>query len=110
MDEEQRRTRQRAAYLWRTYGLTPVEYDSMARRGCQVCGNPPKPGRRLHVDHEHVRGFKRMTPAEKREYVRGVVCWKCNSILLRRGVTPDNLRGAARYLDRYARRRMKSHG
>ena len=94
----------------RTYGLTPAEYNRMAKNGCQACGAFAKEGRHLHVDHEHVRGYKNMTPAEKREYVRGVLCWSCNSVILRRGVTAKRLRGAAAYLDRYAKRRMKSHG
>jgi hypothetical protein len=81
----------------------------MAWNGCQACGNLPKPGRSLHVDHEHVRGYKTMSPEDKRKYVRGVLCWTCNSVILRRGVTAAKLRSAADYLDLYTERKMRSH-
>ena len=36
------------------------------------------------VDHEHVRGWKMMPPAQRAKYVRGIVCAGCNYFLLSR--------------------------
>ena len=72
--------RDRAAYLWVTYGITPEEYDEiLAFQGgvCAICQKEPV-GRHFDVDHEHVRGYKAMIPEHKRRYVRGIACWSCN--------------------------------
>ncbi len=63
----------RAAHLKRKYGITPEEYDARLAEqgvGCAVCGRPPKPGKSLHVDHDHETG-----------YVRGLLCFSCNAAL-----------------------------
>lgn len=89
----------------RRYGMTQAEWIAMVRRqggGCAICGNVPASGT-LHVDHQHVRGWKRMPPEERRRYVRGVICWACNS-LLRVRVTVAWLRGATKYLLAYEKR------
>ena len=109
MEDSERRARARASYLWRTYGLKPGEFELMAADGCQACGAEPKPGRSLHVDHEHVRGYKRMTPDERRKYVRGVLCWACNSVLRAR-VTVARLHALAEYLARYLAKKEQSVG
>ena len=87
------------------YGLDEGGWRAILRRqkgGCGVCGRVPLSGR-LHVDHEHVRGWGLMPPARRSEFVRGLACWGCNSIWLRRGASPERLRAAARYLERYER-------
>ena len=87
----------------RRYGLTEGEWaEILGRQGgaCGVCGKVPA-SNTLHIDHDHVRGFKKMKPDEKRRFVRGLACWMCNSVWLRRGATPERLRSAADYLERY---------
>lgn len=72
--------RNRAAYLWVTYGITLDEYDAilLAQGGvCAICKKEPV-ARHFDVDHEHVRGYKNMIPEHKRRYVRGIACWSCN--------------------------------
>jgi hypothetical protein len=95
---------------WRyrtVYGISLDEYERMlAEQGgtCAICKRPPK-AHSLHVDHQHVRGWKAMPPEERRTYVRGLLCFACNTQLLRRGVSAERLRAGADYLDRYAERR-----
>lgn len=85
------------------YGLTPAEWRRILKRqrgGCGVCGNVPLSGV-LHIDHEHTKRWKHMERKKRRPYVRGLLCWQCNSVWLRRGATPGRLRAAAAYLERY---------
>lgn len=60
----------RAAHL-KTWGLTPERYTALLahQRGvCALCGNPPpKSGRALHVDHDHLT-----------MEIRGLLCHRCN--------------------------------
>lgn len=87
----------------RKYGLTEEEWNRIAdsqNRVCFVCEKVPASGI-LHIDHEHVKGWKGMPPAFKRRYVRGLLCWHCNSVWLRRGATVVKLQRAAQYLKRY---------
>jgi hypothetical protein len=54
----------------------------------------------LHTDHQHVRNWKKMPPEKRKLYVRGILCWPCNS-LLRVRVTVPWLQGALDYLSDY---------
>jgi hypothetical protein len=87
----------------RKYGLTVEEWQSILDSqggACGACGRVP-PSRRLNIDHQHVRGWKAMDPVIRATYVRGLLCYMCNSQRLARGATVENLRGAADYLERY---------
>jgi hypothetical protein len=89
----------RHAWLKRKYGLAPEEYDAMHRTqqgACAICGCIGD--RWLDVDHEHVVGFDDLPPAEKKRFVRGLLCKPCNGGL---GLFRDNLESlqqAIRYL------------
>ena len=70
----------RDGHLRRTYGITEREYNKLLKlqKGvCALCGNPPK-NVSLHVDHVHVVGFKKLPPEEKRKFIRGILCFRCN--------------------------------
>lgn len=104
----------RERHLLRSYGITQNEYDALSKAQknvCAICGNPPKT-RSLHVDHEHVKGYKKMAPELKRGYIRGLLCFTCNWILLSRGVTLTKGRSLVSYLEKYERRRhlVKTNG
>ncbi len=89
------------------YGLTEAEWKAILERGgggCAICGNVPASGT-LHVDHEHVKGWKKMAPEQRKKYVRGILDWHCNAFIMRRGVTPAKLRAAADYLEAHERRK-----
>jgi len=61
--------------LKKRYGITIADYERMLKEqggGCFICGNKPKPGKNLDVDHSHQTNF-----------VRGILCRYCNSKLLR---------------------------
>lgn len=85
--------RDRDRYLRRTYGLTLQQYRRMvqAQGGvCAICRRAPRPGRPLHVDHDHRTGR-----------VRGALCFRCNHRLLGRGLEDADLHAAAAaYLQR----------
>ena len=66
-----KKQRARDRYLQRKYGITLADYDRLFAAhdgGCWICGRKPKPGRNLHVEHDHKTGR-----------VRGLACWRCNS-------------------------------
>ena len=87
----------------RRYGLTFSDWSQMVFKQCSfcaVCGNYPK-NDRLVIDHEHVRGWKKMKPAERRKYVRGLLCNRCNWQFLRRGMTCQIATGLVQYLTMY---------
>ena len=80
----------RDRYLRRTYHITEAEYLTLLEMfggGCWACGRKPKPGKNLHVDHNH-----------KTKNVRALLCWHCNQIL-RPSVTPEQLEGLAEVLE-----------
>ncbi len=92
-DRDGRKQMVRAARYKRLYGISLVQFDAMMlRQGgcCAICGRKPKPGRRLHVDHDH-KGNHR---------VRGLLCGFCNLRVLGRGREDAELHeAAADYLD-----------
>lgn len=65
---------------------------------CHVCLLVPSSGR-LNIDHEHVKGWKKLQPSHRASHVRGLLCYICNFRLLTRGVTLDKLKRAAAYLE-----------
>lgn len=71
---------------------------------CAVCGNLPKSGI-LHIDHEHVKGWKKMPPSERKKYVRGLLCYTCNRFHLSRGMDKNKALNISRYLEDYESRK-----
>jgi hypothetical protein len=86
------------------YGLSLGQWQALldAQGGaCFVCRRVPPSGR-LCVDHEHVRGWKKMPPERRRAFVRGLLCWTCNHYYLARGISVERARNVVAYLERYA--------
>jgi hypothetical protein len=82
---------------------------------CPICEKLPTPGKstgliRMVVDHEHVRGWKLMEPGRRRQYVRGLTCWFCNSTYLGRSINIFKASNVVAYLTAYARRRPVQPG
>lgn len=81
--EAEKKAQDRDKRLYKTYGITSVEYDMLLdqQKGvCEICKTLPPSGR-LNVDHMHVKGFKNMTPIERKKYVRGLLCFLCNTLV-----------------------------
>lgn len=89
------------------YGLSEAEWRGFLKRQggvCYVCGLTPQ-SLRLCIDHEHVRGWKKMPPEERRLYVRGLLCWSCNHYYLARGMSVQRAERVASYLREYEARK-----
>jgi len=68
--------KKRDQYLKSKYGIGLKEYKRMfrAQKGvCAICRRKPKPGKNLHVDHDHATGE-----------VRGLLDYYCNRRLVGR--------------------------
>lgn len=84
-------------HLAKSYGLTLAQYDAMVvRQGgkCAACEYPPKPGHRLHVDHDHSTGK-----------VRGLLCHGCNVALGLMDENPLLIQQLAHYAEFCVQRR-----
>lgn len=89
------------------YGLSEAEWRVMADEqgeACFVCKQKPMKGR-LCIDHEHVKGWKKLPPELRKLYVRGLLCFRCNTTFVGRGATIERAEMVAVYLRRYAARR-----
>ena len=65
--------------LYKTYGIHIDYWQALLESqggGCAICKR--KDGR-LCVDHIHQKGYKKMPPEEKIKYVRGILCFLCNT-------------------------------
>lgn len=71
---------------------------------CAVCKKLPPSGR-LVIDHEHVKGWKKLPPEQRKRLVRGILCWTCNLFVVGRGATIARLLSAAEYLRKSEARR-----
>ena len=93
------REKAKALELKREFGITPGEYDALLERQngvCACCGKPERNGRRLAVDHCHE--FEREIGEI---YVRGLLCFKCNSAIGLLDDDPSLLEAGAKYLRKH---------
>ena len=83
------------------YGLTTVEWLEIFRSQngcCGICGKPFEAGKRINIDHLHVRGWKDMLPERRKTYIRGLLCYTCNRFMLMRGVNSEKLYKGWQYM------------
>ena len=83
---------QKRRSLLAKYGLTIEDYNNILNKQngvCAICGNKPKKGKNLHVDHCHENG-----------HVRGLLCFRCNFGLSYFGENFNMLKNAYTYLKR----------
>jgi hypothetical protein len=85
------------------YGLSEPEWKVILERQngvCFVCQKEPTKGR-LCIDHEHVKGWKKMPPENRKRFVRGLLCWVCNHYYLGRGININKAKNVVKYLEEY---------
>lgn len=91
------------------YGLTEADWRLLLEKQggvCAVCKTEPKKGR-LCIDHEHVKGWSKMPPEQRKLYVRGLLDWFCNHYYVGRCITVAKAQGVVDYLKEYDLRRPK---
>ncbi len=97
-----------SAATLKKYGLNEAAWlELAASQGnvCAICKKEPSSGR-LNVDHEHVKGYKKMDALDRPKYIRGLLCYICNFRVLTRGMTLEKARNAVIYLENYALRKL----
>jgi len=102
--QDQKKLKEKAKRIYKTYGITLDEWNELAKDGCHICGT--KEGR-LCVDHIHTKGFKSMAPEQRKKWVRGILCFLCNTGLKGFEKTSDGARnrkqleGTVRYFQQF---------
>ena len=92
MAEFTKKLKAREYRLKRRYGITNDDYNKMLKEqggGCFICGNKPKEGKYLQVDHNHKTGF-----------VRGLLCYYCNRYYVRKMDGKARVKGLIKYLNK----------
>lgn len=97
---EEGRRRELTNQMRHLYGITYEEYEELAAQQnhvCEICrqGRNRK-GQRLFVDHDHDTGV-----------LRGLLCQNCNSVLGLAHDSPEVLRQAAEYIEKYRENKEK---
>lgn len=85
------------------YGLSLqdwLELFNSQQGACAIC-KTPFAGRRANVDHVHVKGWNQMAPEQRRQYIRGLLCYQCNKFMCMRGVTSTKLWNGFMYMRAY---------
>lgn len=91
------------------YGLEQYEWLRMLQdQGwvCPIMGTIPSSGR-LVTDHDHVRGWDKMPPDQRKLYVRGITSWYANHAYLGRGISVERAENVVCYLRAYEERKPK---
>lgn len=94
--------------ILKKYGLTLDKWLEIlhAQGGvCPICKKQPSTGR-FYIDHEHVKGFKKMSDDEKRKHIRGLLCYMCNRFYVGRSITIEKSMNVTKYLQQYDARKM----
>ena len=71
----------KADRLHKNYGISLEYWNKLFedQKGvCWICQIMPN-NNILCIDHLHKKGYKKMEPTEKAKYVRGLLCFSCNT-------------------------------
>lgn len=92
----------------RRYGLTVDDWLELAAgQGwkCPPCDRLLTPALYPNTDHEHVPGWKKLPDEERKRFVRGVLCARCNRFLVDSRLPADTSQRITNYLRAYEARR-----
>jgi len=73
---------------------------------CPVCGEPFTEERRPVIDHEHVKGYKKMSAEKRATFVRGLLHSYCNFRMIPKGMTTEKAYNVYTYLSEYDLRKI----
>ncbi len=85
------------------YGLSEAEwFDILKGQGwvCVICEKTPE-SRKWNIDHDHVKGWKKLPDDERKKHVRGILCFWCNHNYVGRRLTVEKAQNVADYLRRH---------
>lgn len=89
----------------RKYGLTEMDWLAMASMQGWVCPICQRRTRKFVTDHEHVPGWAKRPPDERKRYVRGLLCVYCNFRVVPSRMTAEEAYRMVAYLAAYENRR-----
>jgi recombination endonuclease VII len=93
------------------YGLSEEEWWALLARQDGVCAVCRKvPNGRFCIDHDHVKGWKKMPPEKRKQHLRGLLCWFCNHTYVGRAITVAKSRNVTAYLEQHLERLAKAQG
>lgn len=87
------------------YGLTEYEWLFLFNSQGWKCGCCRKDRQTWNIDHEHVPKWSRLEPEERKKYVRGILCWRCNKTVVGSRLSAADGRAIYQYLRAYELRR-----
>lgn len=91
----------------RIYGLKTHDWLRILKRQgwkCAICGTSGKV--LWNIDHEHVKGYAKMSETERAKHVRGILCFRCNKYNApSQNFTTNIAKNLASYIRKYERRR-----
>jgi hypothetical protein len=91
------------------YGITQEEWLELAEEQgnvCPICGKLPE-NKRLCTDHQHVAKYKKMPACNRKTYIRGLCCLRCNLMYLPVGITVEKAKNIVKYLEKYEAKRLE---
>ena len=90
------------------YGLVLEEWKTIWEsqgKKCPVCEKEPKTQSptEFMIDHAHVKGWKNMSPEQRKKYVRGILCYFCNRFYLAKAISIQKAKNIIKYLSNQAK-------
>lgn len=87
------------------YGMDVDGWLALAAAQNWVCPICLRKKRTYNIDHEHVPGWGKMPPEQRRRYVRGLLCVHCNWKVVHSRLSAVQAQRIAAYLAAYEERR-----
>lgn len=87
------------------YGLSLDNWKELLRTQgyrCPVCKRILE--KRINIDHNHVRGWRKMTDENRKKHVRGLLCFFCNKYYVGKAITVEKSENVTAYLKRHERK------